>query len=352
MGAKGSFRNTTVKGQITGFGLDLGIIDDPMKGRAEAQSKTTRDRTWEWLVDDFFSRFSKDAGMIMIMTRWHVDDPIGRWLEYFPKTKVLKYSAIADSADDWTVKAGYRKVGEELFPQWKPYDFLMERKQLMAIAGWESEYQQNPIVAGGDVFPIERLEVIQSVERSKIMSSIRYFDKAGTEGAGASTAGVLMHRMADGSFVVEDVIRGQWGALERERRIKQAANADQALCPGNYEIWVEQEPGSGGKESAESTVRNLAGFNAYADRVSGKGSKEIRAEPFAAQVQNGNVKVKSFDGIAEYFNELEAFPGSKNKDQVDASSGAFNKLIAGTEYDITGSWIGDLESLIPRRSVY
>ena len=46
VGAKGSFRNTTVGGQINGQGLDLGVIDDPIKGRAEAQSKVTRDKTW------------------------------------------------------------------------------------------------------------------------------------------------------------------------------------------------------------------------------------------------------------------------------------------------------------------
>ena len=86
----GSFRNTTVNGQITGFSLDLGVIDDPMKGRGEATSLANRDKTWNWLTDDFFSRFSDHAGMVMIGTRWHVDDPIGRWLARFgDNTKVL-----------------------------------------------------------------------------------------------------------------------------------------------------------------------------------------------------------------------------------------------------------------------
>ena len=102
---KGSFRATTVNGQVTGHGLDLGVVDDPIKGRAEASSKTIRDKTWNWLVDDFFSRFSDHAGLLMIMTRWHVDDPVGRWLERFPDTKVLSYQAIADK-DDWSVREG------------------------------------------------------------------------------------------------------------------------------------------------------------------------------------------------------------------------------------------------------
>ena len=64
----------------------------------------------------------------MIMTRWHVDDPMGRWLEKFPETKVLSYAAVAGE-DDWSVVEGYRGVNEALFPELKPIDFLMERKR-------------------------------------------------------------------------------------------------------------------------------------------------------------------------------------------------------------------------------
>jgi hypothetical protein len=106
----GSFRNTTVMGQINGQGLDLGIVDDPIKGRAEASSKSMRDKTWSWFTDDFFGRFSNNAGFIMIMTRWHVDDPVGRWIEHFPNTKILRYPAIA------TEDERYRSEGEALFP--------------------------------------------------------------------------------------------------------------------------------------------------------------------------------------------------------------------------------------------
>jgi hypothetical protein len=126
---KGSFRVTTVNGQITGHGLDIGVVDDPIKGRAEASSKTIRDKTWNWLVDDFFLRFADHAGLLMIMTRWHVDDPVGRWIERFPETRILRYQAVAD-ADDWSVRRGKRKAGEALFSELKPLDFLQERRKL------------------------------------------------------------------------------------------------------------------------------------------------------------------------------------------------------------------------------
>jgi hypothetical protein len=148
VGHKGAFRVTTVNGQITGHGLDIGVVDDPIKGRAEASSKTIRDKTWNWLVDDFFSRFADHAGLLMIMTRWHVDDPVGRWIERFPETKVLRYTAVAD-ANDWSVRKGKRKAGEALFSELKPLEFLAERRKLSTTASWESLYQQSPIIAGG-----------------------------------------------------------------------------------------------------------------------------------------------------------------------------------------------------------
>ena len=139
----GSFRNTTVTGQVTGFGLDLGVIDDPVKGRGEANSKLIRDRTWNWFTDDFFNQFAANAGLLIIMTRWHVDDLLGRLLAKFgDEVRVLRYPAIAE-ADEFNDRGKLlRRKGEALFPQHKPLDFLLERKKLETQASWESLFQQ------------------------------------------------------------------------------------------------------------------------------------------------------------------------------------------------------------------
>jgi predicted phage terminase large subunit-like protein len=269
----------------------------------------------------------------MIMTRWHLDDPVGRFIERFPEAKILRYPAIAEEDEK------NRRKGEALFPEHKSLPFLIERRRMMTKAGWESEYQQNPIVVGGGIFPIDKLDIIPSIDRKKIRASVRYVDKAGTKDGGAYSAMVLMHRTHDKQYIVEDVVRGQWSALEREQRLRQAAQIDKTLCPAGYTVWVEQEPGSGGKESAENTIRNLAGFSVKADKVSGQGSKETRAEPFAAQVQGGNVALKAAAWNRDFMDELESFPSGKFKDQVDAASGAFNKLALMSNYNWSGSWI-------------
>jgi predicted phage terminase large subunit-like protein len=329
---KGSFRNTTVQGAINGFGLDVGIIDDPIKGQAESRSKTVRDRTWDWLINDFFLRFSDGAGLVMIQTRWHVDDPTGRWLDKFPDTTLLSYPAIAD-ADDWSVKAGYRKAGEPLFEQHKSYDFLMERKAAQTQASWLSLYQQSPIIVGGGIIPIDKLRLVPvAPDRNAIKRSVRYVDKAGTHGGGAHTAMVLMSMLDDGRFIIEDVVRGQWSALEREQTLLRVAQADKMCHPRHYEVIVEQEPGSGGKESAESTIRNLRGFRVFADKVTG--AKETRAEPFAAQVQGSNVWLLAGRWNSDFIDEAEAWPNGRYRDQIDACSGAFNRLTGRPVYNL------------------
>jgi predicted phage terminase large subunit-like protein len=157
---------------------------------------------------------------------------------------------------------------------------------------------------------------------------VRYWDKAGTAGGGAYTAGVLLAVHKNGTFYAADVVRGQWSALERERVIRATADLDRQHLGRSVKIYLEQEPGSGGKESIEASLRNLAGFAAYGDRPTG--NKDARLEPFAAQVEAGNVALKRGAWNRAFIDELCAVPTGQYRDQADAAAGAFNKLAKGS----------------------
>jgi predicted phage terminase large subunit-like protein len=106
--------------------------------------------------------------------------------------------------------------------------------------------------------------------------------------------------------------------------MKSVAEADGV----NVEIYVEQEPGSGGKESAEGSIRNLDGFTTRADKPTGsQGNKEKRADPYSVQVNNGAFQLLLGDWNYAFIEEHRFFPYSTYKDQCDASSGAYNKLV-------------------------
>ena len=339
IGHEGYFRNTTTGGPITGESLDLSVVDDPVKSREEANSPTMRDKLWAWFTDDLFTRFSEDSALLLIMTRWHIDDIAGRLIDIGQGFKVVSFPAIAEVDDP----EGYRKAGEALFPEHKSLGFLNERKAIMISTSWEALYQQNPVVQEGDMIKAEKIEIVTEV-RGTIKETVRYWDKAGTDGGGAFTAGVLMHRMTNGKYVIADLIRGQWSAGRREETLKQTATVDGE----GVRIWIEQEPGSGGKESAENTVINLAGHIIHVERVIG--SKEVRAEPFAAQVENGNVQILQAAWTKGFIDEARLFPNGKYKDQIDAAGGAFNKLTVGVRTDgIIDFYKDEVEALRERQ---
>jgi predicted phage terminase large subunit-like protein len=323
----GSFRNVTVHGAVNGLELHLGIVDDPVKDRADANSTVMREKTWNWYTDVFRPRFAANSAMLWIMTRWHIDDPLGRALAKEPDIKVLKYKAIAEQDEV------HRRIGMPLFPEFKPLRVLLEQKNIMSNASWEAEYQQEPYLVGGGMFPIDKLRIIQVFDRNQISRSVLSVDKAGTEGGdGARTAIVFMHLMKNNSILIENVVTGRWEARERENTIRQCAE----LCRGSlarlgvdFQVVIEQEPGSGGKESAEATIRNLMGFYATAVKPGARQSKTTRADPFAAQVQNGNVWLVAGRWVQAFLDEMEGWPFSKTLDQGDAAAQGFNLLCGG-----------------------
>jgi predicted phage terminase large subunit-like protein len=127
-------------------------------------------------------------------------------------------------------------------------------------------------------------------------------------------------------FIICDVVWGRWEADEREEVILSTAQMDGKMT----KVWVEQEPGSGGKESAQNSVKILTshGFRAESEPV--HGDKTLRAEPMQGSAKVGNVILLEDSEIRpwikKFLNELVTFPQGQMKDQVDAASGAFNKL--------------------------
>jgi predicted phage terminase large subunit-like protein len=318
--AGGVFRAVGVGSGITGQGGDLILIDDPVKSREEAESQTYRDRVWDWFSQDLFTRQGPNAAIILIMTRWHEDDLAGRILasEDGPNWTVVNLPAVAEENDPLDPP---RLVGAALCPDRYDETALAERRMVLGSYAFSALYQGSPIPHSGGMFHREWFDIVGAapIEATRV----RYWDKAGTEGAGDWSCGVKLARDREGVFYIEDVVRGQWSALARERIMRQTAEMD----GGDVTVGVEQEPGSGGLESAQNSVRNLAGFSVYAEKVTGE--KQVRAMPFAAQCEARNVRLVRGAWNQAWLEELASFPYGSHDDQVDASSGAFARLVGG-----------------------
>jgi predicted phage terminase large subunit-like protein len=291
--AGGGVRAVGVGSGITGTGAKLMMIDDPVKSRDEAESVAYRDRVWDWYTDDLFTRREPGCAMVLIQTRWHEDDLAGRILasEDGPNWTVVNLPALADSNDPLG-----RAMGAALWPERYDIAALEQIRMVLGTYSFEALYQQRPVPPGGGMFKREWFDIVGAAPHDA--ARVRYWDKAGTEGAGDWSCGVKIARDQNGVFYLEDVVRGQWSALARERIMRQTAEMD----GGNVSVGVEQEPGSGGKESAESSMRNLAGFPVYAEKVTGE--KQVRAMPFAAQCEARNVKIVRGVWNSAYLDEL------------------------------------------------
>lgn len=182
--------------------------------------------------------------------------------------------------------------------------------------------------AAGMYFKTENFTFVDAIPKN-IVAYARSWDLAATEPTPLNpdpdaTAGVLMGLLDDGRVIVIDVKRKQIKANDARNLLRNMAAIDQAKYKF-VQITIPQDPGQAGKAQAQSLVSMLTGYSV--EIVSPTGSKEVRATPFASQVQAGNVLILKGEWNDMYLSELESFPESKHDDMVDASSDAFNKLM-------------------------
>lgn len=148
-----------VNGPVTGRRADLVIIDDPVKGMAEALSETVRNSTWDWYQANIYTRSKPDARFVLIQTRWHEDDLGGRLLnaqdEGADKWRVLRLPALADANDDPLGRA----VDEALWPEWEDVEKLSRKRAAIGPRVWGSLFQQNPKPDGAAFFDVANVLV-------------------------------------------------------------------------------------------------------------------------------------------------------------------------------------------------
>ncbi len=328
----GNRYSTSVGGTLTGFHGHIIIVDDPINPE-QAVSEVELRNANHWMDQTLPTRKVDKAvtPTVMIMQRLHEDDPTGHRLA--KKKDNLRHICLPGEIHNYEKQVSPPELVANytdglLDPVRLDLDSLKELEVDLGQYGYAGQVGQSPTPPAGGMFKVDNLTIRErppAVE--EIETVIRYWDKAGTKQKGkkgvnaAYTAGVKMAKYkTQDRWVVLDVKRGRWSSEERESIIKSTAQTDGR----DTTVYVEQEPGSGGKESAEGTIRNLAGFAIRAE--SPKGDKIYRADPFSVQVNYGNVELLRADWNKDFIDEHRHFPHSRYKDQVDAAGGAFAKL--------------------------
>ncbi len=340
----GGVLSTSVTAKATGFHAHCKIIDDPLdpfKAHSEAELSTCN----AWLSQVLSNRVidKRIVPEITIMQRVHKKDPSGIALEKAKKGKKIKHICLPgdiltdgnrDRVKPQILTHIYDKQGGYLDPVRLDAEALLEQALNLGTYGKKSQIDQNPTSPGSGMFQVDKINIVNPDEfnyESNIIRIVRYWDKAGTQDGGAYTAGVKMAQMKNNRFLIMDVTRGQWGSSKRERMIEETVRFDGPLVAQ----YLEQEPGSGGKDSALMSQRRIAklGNNVFLDRPTG--DKIYRADPFSVAVNFGYVYMLEGAWNINFTDELSDFPFSDYKDQVDAGAGAYMQIRGGKR---AGTW--------------
>lgn len=299
-------------GTLTGYPVDVMILDDLLKDGAEAESAIIRESVRDWLSAVVMTRNPQYG--FATGTPWHHEGPQTYLREHYGSIMhelVLPTFALENDPLG-------RKEGELLCEDRWPREKLEIQRKANPYR-FEAMYQCNPTPREGALFKVGELKFVDSAPKG--LPKVRVWDLAATEGDGDYTAGVLMAGPdADGIFYVVDVVRGQWDATQRNKVIRRTAEQD----GDKVRIGVPQDPGSAGKDVVAMMARLLAGYSFWDEKETG--SKPVRATPLADQVGAGNVALVRASWNSNLVEEFRSFPLGKNDDQVDAAARAFNKL--------------------------
>lgn len=334
------FREGVPFASLTGGRGHRVIIDDPHSTET-AESPAERARTTRIFRESVPSRLvdPQTSAIVVIMQRLHEDDVSGQAIKLHLGYEHLMLPMEFEPERRCHTSIGFTDPrtyeGELLFPERFPREVVDRDKVPMGSYAVAGQFQQRPVPREGGLFKREWFEGKFIGSAPQGTRWVRHWDLAATAKSNAArTAGVKLGRAPDGRFIVGHVAKTQSEGNEVRVLIKSIAETDGRTV----EISLPQDPGQAGKVQARDFVSMLAGWNVRAEPETG--DKVTRAEPFAAQCEAGNVFIVQGDWNADYLDELCLFPGGTFKDQVDASSGAFGRLLKRPAQTTTSTVVG------------
>lgn len=306
---------------ITGNRADFVAIDDPIKGRQEADSEVTRKRTYEAYQDDVLTRLKPGGSVMITQTRWHEADLAGLIL---PEAwagesgmiecrdgatwEVICIPAKCERADDPLGRA----IGEYIWPEWFTRDHWAPFERMPRT--WSALYQQRPAPDTGDYFKREWIHIVDQIPPRDQMLIYGASDYAVTSGGGDYTVHVVVGLDPTGRMYLLDLWRGQ-------------ASSDvwvTAFC----DLVLKWKPVGWAEETGQIKsgvgpflVRQMIDRQAYVakEAFATRGDKAIRAQSIRGRMALSGLYIASgAPFLSDLLSEMMSFPVGVHDDQVDA----------------------------------
>lgn len=308
---RGGLLATGIGGPLTGHGVDgVLVVDDPIKNREEAESAIIRERNHGWFTSVATTRVEPRGSILVVHTRWHEDDTIGR----LAREEGWEYVNLRALSDD----------GAALWSRW-PVDELEKKRRAIGEYDWHSLYQGEPRPRGGALFgdPARFVPGAESLIGWRLVIGV---DPAASEATHADyTAIVVLAVRGAGAELVARVLEVV--------RVQEEIPAVCARLLQMQERWgaplVVEASGVG--KAVPQMLRHVQP-KLQLHEVTPRGDKFTRAQPLAAAWAQGRVLVPvAAPWLGDYLHEMQGFTGlgDRHDDQVDATAHAFSYALAG-----------------------
>ena len=298
-------------GAMTGRGGDIIILDDILDEQ-DAISDTAMENTWEWYTSGPRQRLQPNGAIIIINTRWKMDDLSGRLLRQQGQLKtdqweLLEFPAILPS-------------GNPLWPEYWGIEELEKVKMSIGLKKWNAQWQQQPTNDDGAILKRDWWRRWNKDEPPACEYVIQTYDTAYSKKETAdfsviATWGVF-HPSADSgpNLILLSVKKGRWDFPELKR-----------IAKDEYKYWEPDNVLIEAKATGTPLQHELRKMGIPVTMYSPGGrrtgqDKVSRANAVAPLLESGMVWYPEQEEFAqELVEECAAFPNGTHDDQVDAT---------------------------------
>ena len=318
---RGAVVSTGVGGSATGKGAHIAIIDDPFKNREDANSKLQRDKVWAWYQSTVRTRLAPGGGIIIIQTRWHEDDLVGRISKEMESGtgEVFEGIVLPAIAEENDILG--RDVGEAL---WKERYGLKELKNIKKAIGsreFAALYQQRPQIEDGGLFKRQYFkyfyidnDFIKTSDKNVNVEDCFYFQTIDTA--------MSTRKNSDYTAIATFMCDREWNLYLIDLMLERLEVPDQwnviKEFRNRYKLRFQaiesKSSGIGIIQQANREGMPLKELKADTDKMT-------RALNISVMFENGKVYFnKNLDKLFEIEEELLKFPNALHDDAVDVCS--------------------------------
>jgi len=302
-----------VGGGITGQGADVLLIDDPVKSAEEASSATIQERNYDWYRMVARTRLAPNAAIVLIQTRWHLNDLAGR---------ILAEAKANPEADQWVVLSlPAIQDGKALWPERYPLAVLQTTRASIGSRAFEALYQCSPSQAEGNVFKREWWKFYRA--RPAFEYIIHSWDTAFKAKAGNDYSVCTVWGVTDTGYYLLEVLRERLEMPELKR-----------LCTIGYERDHPNDVLIEDAASGQSLIQEIKRESRMPIRpVKVDSDKVSRAYAVTPLIEAGRVYLPEYaPWLSSYIEELSAFPNGEHDDMVDSTTQALRHLANPVSY--------------------